>query len=62
MELHTESALDRDEPGELAVSQVIDRLRRVGAAPAERDPLLRDRAGDELLDEFWRRRSGDGRH
>ena len=52
--------VDPDEPEELAVTQVIARLRRVGATSAPDDPLGVASAGDELLDEFWRRRSATG--
>ncbi len=58
MELHTELTSDLDTPEELAVSQVIERLHRVGADRSEGGPLPRDTADDELLDQFWRRRSG----
>jgi hypothetical protein len=52
--------VDPDEPEELAVTQVIARLGRVGAASAAHDPLDVASTGDELLDEFWRRRSATG--
>ena len=61
MELHTEPAMARDDDDEVAVTQVIARLRRVGTEREHTDLLFGDPTGDELLDQFWRRRSGSGR-
>jgi hypothetical protein len=60
MESYAEPPMDLDGPAELAVSHVIERLHRVGTPNAEPRSLLRDPADDELLDQFWRRRSSDG--
>jgi hypothetical protein len=60
MELHTEPGIALDHEDELAVTQVIARLRRVGAAREHIDLSVRDPTDDELLDQFWRRRSGSG--
>lgn len=61
MELHTtDPAFELDDPHELAVTQVIARLHRVGHSHAGEDSLGRDPTGDERLDQFWRRRSVDG--
>jgi hypothetical protein len=60
MEMHTELGFELDAPDELAVTQVIARLRRAGDPRAGEGPLVRDPIGDERLDQFWRRRSVDG--
>ena len=62
MELHVEPPVELDDQPEQAVTQVIARLRRVGSESRRTGLLFRDRADDELLDQFWRRRSrgGDG--
>jgi hypothetical protein len=59
MESHTEPAIVLDDDEEVAVTQVIARLRRVGAT-RERAGSVGDSTDDELLDQFWRRRSGSG--
>jgi len=60
MESHTEPAMALDDDDEVAVTQVIARLRQVGTLTENPDGSVGDSAGDELLDQFWRRRSGSG--
>ena len=59
MESHTEPAMVLEDDDEVTVTQVIARLRRVGAT-REHDRSVGDSTDDELLDQFWRRRSGSG--
>ena len=59
MESNTEPAMVLDDE-EVAVTQVIARLRRVGAMRENADRSVGDSTDDELLDQFWRRRSGSG--
>ena len=62
MESHTEPAMVLDDDEEVAVTQVIPTLRRVGPrASGERS--VGGATDDELLDQFWRRRTGgEDRH
>ena len=59
MESHTEPPMVHDDE-EVAVTQVIARLRQVGVAREHADRSVGDSTDDELLDQFWRRRSGRG--
>ena len=60
MDSHAEPAMSPDDDDEVAVTQVIARLRRVDATPEESRSASRSSTDDELLDQFWRRRSGTG--
>jgi len=60
MELHTERAMLLEDDEELAVTQVIAGLRQVSVAREPAESSVGDAADDDLLDQFWRRRSGSG--